>query len=332
MTDLEDARALLPRWGFPPDTAIAPVRDQGTNNRTFLVRHQQQRYVLQISQFLSAAEVRAEHRILRCLRRSRLPLQVPDPVAAGDGQTVIETAAGPATVCRWLPGVTPAMAGPAAFRRYGRAAGLLSAALAEVPLDAAVRDWRTDPLWIWPDGLPVGVLCGELRTAGMSAGPADLIEAAARRTGRWWPAAAGLPVQVIHGDLAPSNMLAARQTGEVTGLLDFEFAGAGFRVQDLLAALYNSPALDAPDWPQVTTAVVRGWVSARPLEAAEVSALPELLIARSLGSVLWRAARWRAGLASFSEVTTRAGRLETIAGVAGRGDAFASVVAAAARP
>lgn len=330
MTDLEAARALLPRWGFPPGTPIAAVQAPGTNNRTFLVRHQRQRYGLQISQFLSIAEVRAEHRILRYLRQGCLPLQVPEPITAGDGQTVIETAAGPATVWRWLPGVTPTMDGPAAFGRYGRAAGLLSAALAEVPLDTAIRDWRTDPLWIWPDGLPPGVLCGQLRTAGMSAAQADLIEAAAQRAGQWWPAAAGLPVQVIHGDLAPSNMLASPETGEVTGLLDFEFAGAGFRVQDLLAALYNSPALGAPDWPRATTAVVRGWVSARRLDATELAALPELLITRSLGSVLWRAAKWRAGLAALSEVTRRAGRLQTITDVTSDG-AFASVVAAAAR-
>jgi homoserine kinase type II len=298
--DLDAASALLPRWGFPLHTAIAPVRAPGTNNQTFLVRHRRQRYVLQISRVLSAAEVRAEHRILRWLRQGRLPLQVPDPVTARDGQTVMETAAGPATVCRWLPGVTPTLDGPPAFGRYGRAAGQLSAALAEVPLDAALRDWRTDPLWIWPDGLPVGVLCGELRTAGMSTAQADLIEAAARRVGQWWPAAADLRVQVIHGDLAPSNMLAGQQTGEVTGLLDFEFAGAGFRVQELLAALYNSPALDGPHWPRSVAAVVRGWVSVCGLEAA------------------------------FSEVTARAQRLETITRAAASGGAFVSVVAVAA--
>jgi homoserine kinase type II len=309
MIDLESARALLPRWGFPPDTGIAPVLVPGTNNQTFLVRGQQQRYALQISRYVSAAEVRAEHRILRHLRDGRLPLQVPDPMTTGDGQTLIETEAGPATVSRWLPGVTPAMDSPAAFRRYGRAAGLLSAALAEVPLADAVRDWRTDPLWIWPDGTPVSVVVGELRAAGMSAAQTDLIEATAGRVGAWWPAAAGLPVQVIHGDLTPSNMLADPQTGELTGLLDFEFAGAGFRVQELVAALYNCPALDGPG---AAAAFERGWISARRLETAELDAWPELLIARSLGSLLWRAAKWRAGLADLSEVTSRAGRLQTL--------------------
>jgi hypothetical protein len=62
-----------------------------------------------------------------------------------------------------------------------------------------------------------------------------------------------------------------------------------------------------------------------------VAALPELLVTRSLGSVLWRADRWRAGRAAFSEVTARAERLETITRAVASGGAFASVVAAAAR-
>lgn len=327
---VEFAAALLPLWGFPPGTGIAPAGEQGTNNQTFLVRHGRQRYVLRVSGFLSVAEVRAEHRILRRLRRGRLPFQVPEPVAAPGGRTVIGTPAGPAAVCRWLPGVRPGMDSEAAFGRFGRTAGLLGAALADVPLADALRDWRTDPRWVRPGDPPASVLCGELRSAGMSAGQAESLAAAARRTGRWWPQAAGLPAQVIHGDLAPSNLLAGPGTGEVTGLLDFEVAGAGFRVQDILAALYNSTALSAPDWPRRTAAFLRGCASVRRLEPAEVAALPELLIARSLGSVLWRAARWRAGIGCFGEVTDRAGRLEaTTRWLAANGEAFLSVAAAA---
>jgi Ser/Thr protein kinase RdoA (MazF antagonist) len=79
--------------------------------------------VLRVSGFLSMAEVRAEHRILRRLRQGGLAFQVPEPAAAPDGQTVIGTPAGPAAVCRWLPGVHPGMDGEAAFERFGRAAG-----------------------------------------------------------------------------------------------------------------------------------------------------------------------------------------------------------------
>jgi Ser/Thr protein kinase RdoA (MazF antagonist) len=178
---LEFAAALLPLWGFPPGTDVGPAVEQGTNNRTYLVRHGQQRYVLRVSGFLSVAEVRAEHRILQRLRQGGLPFQVPEPVTAPGGRTVIET-----------------------------------------------------------------------------------------------------------------------------------------------------PALGAPDWPRRTAAVLRGYASIRHLEAAEVAALPELLIVRSLGSVLWRVAGWRAGLGRFGEVTAHAGRLEaTTRWLAASGDAFLSVAAAA---
>lgn len=310
----EFAASLLPLWGFPSSAGIAPADEQGTNNRTFLVHHRQQRYVLRVSGFLSVAEVRAEHRILRWLRQGSLPLQTPEPVAAPDGRTVIGTPAGPASICRWLPGVRPGMDDDAAFERFGRATGLLGAALADVPMGDARRDWRTDPRWVRPGDPPLDVLCDELRSAGMSSEQAKLITAAGRRTGRWWPGTGGLPAQVIHGDLAPSNLLADPDSGEVTGLLDFELVGAGFRVQDVLAALYNSAALRAPDWPRRT----------------EAAALPELLIARSLGSVLWRAARWRAGLGRFGEVTAHAGKLQvTTQWLAANADAFLSVAAAA---
>ena len=125
-------------------------------------------------------------------------------------------------------------------------------------------------------------------------------------------------------------MLADPDTGEVTGLLDFELAGAGFGVQDILAALYNSTALRTPDWPRRTAAVLRGCASVRRLEPAEIAALPELLIARSLGSLLWRAARWRAGAGRLAEVTAQADRLEaTTRWLAANEDAFLSVAAVA---
>jgi Ser/Thr protein kinase RdoA (MazF antagonist) len=68
----------------------------------------------------------------------------------------------------------------------------------------------------------------------------------------------------------------------------------------------------------------------RCLEPAEIAALPELLIARSLGSALWRAARWRAGLGHFGQVTAHVGKLQaTTQWLAANEDAFVSVAAAA---
>jgi len=108
----------------------------------------------------------------------------------------------------------------------------------------------------------------------------------------------------------------------------------GFRVQDVMAALYHSTALTTPDWPRRTAAFLRGCSSVSRLEPAEVAALPELLIAQSLGSVLWRAVRWRAGLAHFGDVIARVDKLSASAQwLAAHEDTLLSVTTAAnARP
>jgi Ser/Thr protein kinase RdoA (MazF antagonist) len=335
LADPELAAALLPLWGFPPDSRVTPAAEQGTNNQTFLVHRGRERYVLRVSGFASAAAVQAEHRILRHLLEGSLPFAVPEPIATTDGQTAADTPSGLATVCRWLPGLRLRVEDETAFERFGRVTGMLSAGLAAIPLADAWTDWRTDPRWVRPGDPPVEVLCDELRTAGLNAGHAELLVAAASRAGRWWPSTEGLPAQVIHGDLAPSNMLADPATGEVTGILDFELAGAGFRVQDILFALYNSGALDSgttgtPDWPRRTTAFLRGCASVRRLEPAEVAALPELLVIRALGSALWRISRWRSGPGSLGEVTAHAARLaEAVRWLAVNEDRFRSVAVAA---
>jgi homoserine kinase type II len=101
-------------------------------------------------------------------------------------------------------------------------------------------------------------------------------------------------------------------------------------VQDIMAALCNSTALSAPDWPRRTAAFLRGCASIRRLEPAEVAALPEMLVVRSVGSALWRAARWRAGPGNFSEVVAHVSRLEeTTRWLAANEDEFLSIATAA---
>lgn len=307
--DLEFLPRLLAAWGFPPGTTIIRA-EQGTNNQTFMLRQADLRFVLQVSQTLSAAQVDAEHQILRWLRQAGLPFQVPEPVAALSGDMVIKTAAGPATVCRWIPGVRPDLTGELALERFGRAAGLLGEAMLSVPPDDGLADWRGNPL-AHPAVPHVGALCRQLRAAGVSPERLARLDAVARRVEQEWLAGSGaLPTQVIHGDLAASNVLVDEDTGEVSGLLDFEFAGVGFLVQDVMAALFYSGALETRDWRLRTAAFLRGYASIRPLDAAEADALPRLLLARAVGSALSRAGRWLNGKAQLGEVTDRVRKLE----------------------
>ncbi|MEV6153859.1 phosphotransferase [Nonomuraea sp. NPDC052129] len=306
--DLEFLPRLLAAWGFPPGTTIIRA-EQGTNNQTFMLRQADLRFVLQVSQSLSAAQVDAEHRILRWLGQAGLPFQVPEPVAALSGDTVIETAVGPATVCRWIPGVRPDLTGQAALERFGRAAGLLGEAMLGVPPEDGLGDWRGNPL-THPAVPHVGALCRQLRAAGISAERVARLDAVARRVEQEWLAGGGaLPTQVIHGDLAASNVLVDKDTGEVSGLLDFEFAGVGFLVQEVMAALFYSGALETHDWQLRTAAFLRGYASVRPLDAAEADALPRLLLARAVGSALSRGGRWLNGKAQLGEVADRIRKL-----------------------
>jgi homoserine kinase type II len=303
---------LLPAWRLSADADAEIARaDRGSNNQTFLVARGGRRFVLRISENLSVAQAQAEHRLLGWLREAGLPFEVPEPVATTGGTTVVATPAGPATLCRWLPGVRPDLDSEPALERFGRAAGMLGVAMARVPLADAPWDWRGDAFPVRVDGEAGEDLWRELRSAGVSEEQAALLGAAARRVARWWAGAVGtLPVQVVHGDLAASNVLADQDTGRVTAVLDFEIAGADFRVQDFLVALRQSGALHAASWQRRAAAFLRGHASVRQLTAAEVEALPELLLSRSLGAALWRAGRWRRGQAQIAEVVDRIHRLE----------------------
>lgn len=320
---------LLARWGVLPDADPAAA-ELGTNNQTFAVRQGDRRWALRISENLSAVQVRAEHRLLGRLRRSGLPFAVPEPVPALDGDTVVQTPAGPATLCRWIRGVRPDFAAELALERFGRTIGVLSEALRQVPPQDAPNDWRGDPLQPHPDVPGIEDLCLQLSAAGVSHEQVVVLRTAGRRVAAWWPGAADeLPVQVVHGDLAASNMLVDERTGEVTALLDFEIAGADFRVQDLAVGLLQSGALDGPDWQRRMAALVRGNVSVRHPCTAEIQALPELLVCRSVGSVLWRAARWRRGQAPVGDVVSRLHRLDaTLRWLAVSGEQFVSLLAA----
>jgi len=302
---VEAPGGLLARWGIPADAELARA-ERGCNNRTYAVAHRGRRWVLRISQNLSAAQARAEHRLLGQVRVAGLPFGVPEPVPTLAGDTVAETPAGPATLCRWIPGMRPDLATEPALERFGRAIGLLSRALRTVPWSDAPQDWRGDPLRAHPDAPEIAELARALHDTGLPAARVRRLEAAARRVLLRAPAAGeDLPVQVVHGDLGASNALVDERTGQMTGVLDFEMAGPDARVQDLLIGLLLSGALAGPGWARRAAALVRGHAAVLPLGQAEIRAVPDLLVLRCVGSVFWRAGRWRRGQATLSDVADR---------------------------
>jgi Ser/Thr protein kinase RdoA (MazF antagonist) len=135
----------------------------------------------------------------------------------------------------------------------------------------------------------------------------------ADRAATAWEAIAGrLPNQVVHADLAASNVLVSPDTGAVTGVLDFELAGYWIRAIELAVVLALSGSAHGPGWPRRAAAVACGGAWGERLTGAELAALPDLIVTRAVGSMLWRADRWRRGQSSLAEV---ASRLDVLAGM-----------------
>jgi homoserine kinase type II len=325
----QDTAELLAHWGIGPGAELAPAA-RGSNNRTVLVWQGGRHWVLRISQNLSAGQVLAEHRLLARLRGRNLPFAVPEPIPTIAGDMVIETADGPATLCRRIAGVRPDPRSETVLERVGAGLGALSAAMSDLPPGDAPQDWQGGPLAALPLGVGADELIAELAAAGISAQQAQLLTVSVGRADASWHqcAARHLPIQIVHGDVGPSNVLVDEDSGELTGLLDFEIAGPDCRVQDLVATLMLFGALEGRDWPARAAAFIRGVVSGLHLDPAEIDAVPELLVCRAVGSALWRAGRWRRGLADLDDVAERLRVLAaTVAFVAAAGDQLRALLA-----
>jgi len=293
---------LLACWGIRADAGVAPAAD-GTNNHTLLVTDGTRRWSLRVSQNLTLAQVQAEHRLLAQLAQAGLPFAVPAPVALPNGATIVDTPEGAATLSEWIPGIRPDVGQEATLERLGLAAAQLSDALREVDPRDTPQDWQHGPLEAPPDD---DALERELVAAGLDRRRTRVLRVGVDRVTQAWEATIGrLPTQIVHADLAPSNVLVSPDTATVTGVLDFETAGRGIRALELAVLLVLAGAVRGPDWPRRAAAVARGGAWSQRLTPAEHAALADLILVRAMSTTLWRAQRWRRGHATLTEVASR---------------------------
>jgi len=295
--DLDD---VLAHWGVRADRVDPAPR--GSNNSTRLVTRGTDLFVLRVNTWLDAGQLEAEARLLDRLNSAGLPFRVPSPLPGADGSRHLDTGAGHATLCRFIPGRRPELNSPEAYNRFGTTAGQLAVALAGAPDHALISDWSGGPMTVVRDAVEVGSLARALADAGVEhrlTGP--MVGYAATLLTTWGSITGHLPRQLVHGDLAASNTL-VDGTGTTVAVLDFELCGLDARVQDLVSALLRTQALDRPSW---TRALVAGWSTAHELTAPELEAVPKLLEALAFASLLWRAKMWTAGRATLGDVSTR---------------------------
>lgn len=181
----------------------------------------------------------------------------------------------------FLPGVSPTRPTPAQARAVGEVLARMHLASADFPLT------RANGMGFAANAATLET-CGAERLATIHPDlPAMLAPARA--------AAAldleSLPQAQIHSDLFPDNvlMLGAR----VTGLIDFYFACTGAMALDL-AVTHAAWCFDAANAyrADLGEALLAGYTSVRPLEAAERALLPEIAKGACLRFVASRAEDW----------------------------------------
>lgn len=98
--------------------------------------------------------------------------------------------------------------------------------------------------------------------------------------------APSLDYGLIHADLVRENVL---MDGDTLHFIDFDDAGFGWRMFDIATALL--PNLEEPDADDLCRSLLEGYRSCRPLQGADLAALPMFLVIRALSYVGWFASR-----------------------------------------
>ena len=205
----------------------------------------------------------------------------PLPVRGRDGEALRRLAGRPACVTTFLAGIWPRRVRP-------EHCGRLGAALAQLHLaGAAYIPERRNALGpeSWRPLLErTGPEADTVRPGLFAEVSAALDSVLAR-----WPR--DLPRGHVHADLFPDNVFFL--DGEVSGLIDFYFAATDLLAYDLAVCL-NAWCFEPDTSFNITRgrALLRGYASARPLEAAERAALPVLCQGAAIRFLVTRLFDW----------------------------------------
>jgi homoserine kinase type II len=278
----EELADLMAQWGLTGLRAFKGIAE-GVENSNFLLDADQGRHILTIYEkrvavadlpfFLGATEAAAN-----------AGLPAARPVRTMDGRMTLAMRGKTAALCTFLPGVSARRPTAAQGRAAGAALARLHLALADFSLtranDLGPAAWAA----MWPALSAAGEAL-EPGLGGLIAGDLAAFEAD-------WPDA--LPAGFVHADLFPDNVLFLGDA--VSGLIDFYFGCTDLWAYDL-AVMLNAWCFE-PNGREFDLvkgrALVSGYRDVRPLEAAELAALPLLCRGAALRFFLTRLADWSA--------------------------------------
>jgi len=212
---------------------------------------------------------------------ARRGVACPTPIRARDGGVLRTLCGRPAALTSFLSGVWPRRIHP----HQCQAVGAALAAMHRAGSDYTLK--RPNALSL-PGWHPLFDSC-RARANEVMPGLEDELADELMALDSMWPS--GLPAGVIHADLFPDNVFF--HGDELSGLIDFYFACNDFLAYDLAVCL-NAWCFEADLSLNVTKArlMITAYRRERPLDAAEIAALPALARGAALRFLLTRLYDW----------------------------------------
>ena len=205
----------------------------------------------------------------------------PEPIRNRAGEALGRLAGRPATIVTFLEGMWVKRPEVSHCGQVGEAL----ARLHKAGEGFAIR--RKNGLG--PDGWPPLYAGSADRADEVLVGLGSEIADELKHLGANWPT--GLPEGVIHADLFPDNVFFLK--GQLSGLIDFYFACNDFLAYDLAICL-NAWCFEPDGAFNITkgAAMLAGYTAGRPLNDAEIAALPTLCRGAALRFLLTRLYDW----------------------------------------
>ena len=283
----------------------------GANNRSYIVDCEENTYVLKGHDNSPDHErLLFVNRLTAAIAATHPPFAVPRTILSRSGEAHILYGGRSWTLSTFITGSAARAGDPDDAAACGRALAELHAALTRVPFAPRDRDRHTSgdlakvhPLV--PD--PARAIREAIGDATLAEEATTILEAVQSRAAS---VTAGWPLTWIHWDFYPSNVL--MESHRVTGIVDFEVAGPGFRAMDVTIGLYAF----AHGQPGMWTLVERfatGYLGRLPLSAGEIEAVPTLMLMREAVSLVHWTGRSLQGLPDWAGVPHRARRLVDLA-------------------
>lgn len=286
----------------------------GANNQSYLVRSRAGSYVLKWYRNEASLErLRFEHELLNALAAAGLPFAVPSPLQTRSGETSVEITRDydvyRVSLFNHIPGRAALFGSRSEGYRCGKALAILDQSLDTVMLEPAVP-----LLGAFGDLTSIHAsnphpLAAIQQLFGDNALVIALTSVMTLVEERWQLHTSGWSSRLIHGDFYPTNTLV--DSGQVSGILDFEFSGLGYRVMDFsvgLAAFSTKSWDHGCSWPLLES-FATGYLQRSSFSEEELAAMPVLLLMREVTSFVHWLGRMEQGLTTFDDVHFRARRL-----------------------